>query len=106
VTGKEAESEPMGMHAFEEFFGDGMSGGGADDGVNSALGAQRCLFLIDPLADLGGRKNRHAVEASACFTLFKFDPMITAKIVSDHVIVIPSKPRQKTHGIALLEILL
>jgi hypothetical protein len=96
----------MGMHAFKKLLGDGISGGGAEYGVNFALGAQRCLFLIDPLSDVGGRKNRNAVEVSAYFTLLQFDPTITTMIVSDHVIVISSKPRQKVHGMALPEILL
>jgi hypothetical protein len=82
----------MGMHALEKLLGDGVSGCGTDDGINFAFGAKGCLFLIDPLADARGRKAFHAVEASACFALIQFGPMITAMIVGDHVIFVSSKP--------------
>jgi hypothetical protein len=55
--------------------------------------------MIVPLTYSAWREDRHAVEASARFAHFQLGPMITAMVVSDYVVVIPSKARKKGHVI-------
>ncbi len=63
--------KPMTVHLLQEFFSEGITGGGTDYGVNSTYRAERrcslTIHLIYPLYNLRRRENSQTVETATKF---------------------------------------
>jgi hypothetical protein len=71
------------VHPLQKLLRDREARGRADDGINRAFWAERCLPIVNPFVNSTWRKGREAVEAPAYIALFDFSPMSYAVFVRE-----------------------
>jgi hypothetical protein len=87
-------SEPVVMHSLQKLSGDGIAGSINYHGVDSALGAYRCLFFINPFRDVSRCVYSQAVKAATQRAAGQLIPILPAMAMGAKMILVESRNRK------------